>query len=294
MRTDWRDRIPTRIHFGMLLFVSYALLSACSPLEAAAGWLATSTPTLTPSSTSTPSPTSTNTFTPTYTFTPTRTLTPSLTPTPSRTPTITLTPTASFTPSRTPTITPTPEIRGRVQVQSNCRYGPGSAYLYEWGLYPGNRVTVLNRNEEGTWVYVDPWNYVGYCWVKADLLEIDGNHMMLEPYYGILPASDLYGPVSNVRASRVEKEVWIAWDPIWMTEDDYRGYLIETWVCQSGKLVFRPFHADYPLVIVEDEPGCTEDSFGRVYAAEKHGYTRWVAIPWPHHPSLHGTPEEDF
>ncbi|MGD8865929.1 MAG: hypothetical protein PVI81_10070 [Anaerolineales bacterium] len=157
-------------------------------------------------------------------------------------------------------------------------------------MYPGNRVTVLHRNEEGTWVYVDPWNYIDYCWVKADLLEIDGDYLSLEPYYGLLPGSHLYGPVSNVRASRVDGDVWIAWDPIWMTEDDYRGYLIETWVCQDGEFVFRPFHADYPLVIVEDEPGCKQESHGRVYAAEKHGYTRWVAVPWPPYATQQRTP----
>lgn len=154
-------------------------------------------------------------------------------------------------------------------------------------------MTVLHRNEEGTWVYVDPWNYVDYCWVKADLLEIDGDYMSLEPYYGVLPDSELYGPVSNVRASRFGEEVWIAWDPIWMTEDDYRGYLIETWVCQEGKFVFRPMHADYPLVIVEDEPGCKQQSRGRVYAAEKHGYTRWVAVPWPPYTTQLRTPIPD-
>jgi hypothetical protein len=157
-------------------------------------------------------------------------------------------------------------------------------------LYPGNRVTVLHRNEEGTWVYVDPWNYIDYCWVKADLLEIDGDYLSLQPYYGLLPGSKLYGPVSNVRASRVDGDVWIAWDPIWMTEDDYRGYLIETWVCQDGKFVFRPFHADFPLVIVQDDPDCEEESHGRVYAAEKHGYTRWVAVPWPPDPTPARTP----
>ena len=32
-----------------------------------------------------------------------------------------------------------------MKVQANCRYGPGSAYLYEWGLYPTNRLTALGR-----------------------------------------------------------------------------------------------------------------------------------------------------
>lgn len=274
------------------IVVAFALLlvSGCNAPARVGALFVSPTPTASATATVTITMTATQTHTPTETSTPTETATPSRTPTASQTPTLTQTPTITLTPSRTPTVTATPEVRGRVLVQSNCRYGPGGAYLYEWGLYPGNRVTVLNRNEEGTWVYVDPWNYVDYCWVRADLLEIDGDYMSLEPYYGLLPGSKLYGPVSNVRASRVGEEVWIAWDPIWMTEDDYRGYLIETWVCQDGKFVFRPFHADYPLVIVEDEPGCKEESHGRVYAAEKHGYTRWVAVPWPPYTTQLRTP----
>jgi len=94
----------------------------------------------------------------------TRTPTITLTPSPSLSPTITPTPTETLPPTRTPTITPTPEIRGRVLEQANCRYGPGAAYLYEWGLYPANRVTVLGRNQDGSWLYVDPWTYTDKCW----------------------------------------------------------------------------------------------------------------------------------
>jgi len=34
-------------------------------------------------------------------------------------------------------------------------------------------------------------------------------------------------------------------------------------------------------IVVVDEPGCTEASHGRITAAEKHGYTKFVEIPWP-------------
>ncbi len=264
------------------LVVGIAGLSACNfPNAAAELFVSPTATTRTPTMTQSPTITRTATASETATITSTSTRTS----TPSPTLTITLTPTITNTPTRTVTITPTPEIRGRVSVQSNCRYGPGSAYLYEWGLYPANRVTVLNRNEDATWVYVDPWTYMDYCWVKADLLEFDGDITKLDIRVPILPASDLYGPVSNVRASRVNGDVWIAWDGIWMTEDDYRGYLIEIWVCEDGELRFKPIHSDGFLVVVQDDPDCVEESRGRVYAAEKHGYTRWVAIAWPPHPT---------
>ena len=66
-----------------------------------------------------------------------------------------------------------------------------------------------------------------------------------------------------------------------MTEDDYRGYLIEVWVCEDGEIKFKPIHSHGFLIMVPDDHDCEEESRGRVYAAEKHGYTRWVAIAWP-------------
>jgi len=230
------------------------------------------TPTITPSPTSTPSPT----LTPTATETPTSTQMP----TPSDTPTITL------TPSRTPTVTATPTYRpiaATVLVQANCRYGPGDAYLYEWGLYPDVRVDIIGRNDLGTWAYVKPWTYVDRCWVNASLLKIRGDLFEAPPFYSRLPFGELYQPPTNVRASRNGDEVMVAWDAVWMTEDDYRGYLIEAWLCQDGQLIFTPLRSDQTLVVLEDEAGCSEKSGGRLYTAEKHGYTRWVLIPWPPH-----------
>ena len=67
-------------------------------------FLATPTPTMTP--TMTPTPTATSTKTPTITPTPTNTLTPTITPTPTNTSTPTITPTRTNTPR--PTSTPAP------------------------------------------------------------------------------------------------------------------------------------------------------------------------------------------
>jgi hypothetical protein len=40
---------------------------------------------------------------------------------------------------------------------------------------------------------------------------------------------------------------------------------------------------DGTVVILLDEPGCSEPSHGRVFAVEKHGYTDPVTIIWPEH-----------
>lgn len=234
------------------------------------------TPTATP-----PSPTSTPTPTPSNTPTHTATETVTNTPTPLYTPSITLTPSQTSTPSLTPTFAP---IAAKVLAQSNCRYGPGAAYLYEWGLFPEVRVDIVGRNDLGTWAYVEPWTYFDRCWVKAELLEIRGDLRDAPPYYSRLPFGELYRPPTNARASRNGDDVSIAWDPVWMTTDDDRGYLIEAWLCRDRQLIFTPLrttHWEETSIQVQDEAGCLEPSGGRLYTAEKHGYTQWVLIPWP-------------
>ena len=176
-------------------------------------------------------------------------------------------------------------------MQSNCRYGPGSAYLYEWGLYPGNRVTVLGRNQDGSWIYVDPWTYIDYCWVKAEFLEITGDLLSLPPIHTLLPYTEFYWSPRAVTASREGDEVWVDWALVPMSLDDDRGYLIEAWLCQDGQLRFIPLHFWAPPAILIDESGCMELSSARIYTAEKHGYTEWVKIPWPPYPTPTSTPD---
>lgn len=236
--------------------------------------------------------------TPTHTTAPTSTLTPSNTPsplptdtpTPSETPTATntTTPTKTATITLTPTITPTlPPPEGYVNVaQANCRYGPGWAYLYKFGLYQGISVEIQGRTDRGDWAYVLPLWYETGCWIKADLLEItSGDIFNVAPYYGVLPFSDIYPPPWITEVTRTGDEVFVAWSDVRMTADKYRGYLLETWLCQDGELVFTPVNVDGLTTVFVDEAGCSEPSWGRIYSAEKHGYSKWRLIPWsPHEP----------
>jgi hypothetical protein len=253
----------------------------------------TATPSLTATATDTASPLPTATATIPPSATPSATPAPTDTPTSSETPTGP--PTATLRPSRTPSITPTPTFappEGRVLEQANCRYGPGAAYLYEWGLYPKNHVDILATNQLGDWWYVHPWYFRGDCWVRADLIEVlHGDMTALRPFYGLLPFSELYKPPRVVSAVRNADEVTISWSPVWMTEDDYRGYLIEAWLCVGGQLVFTPIAVDGTVYTVHDEAGCLQPSSARVYTAEKHGYTEWRLVKWPLHPGSTPTPD---
>ena len=251
---------------------------------------------LTPSGTNTPWPAATATpiVSPWATVSPLATETPPVTATPTiaATPTATAvpsTPTDSPTPSDTPTITPTATItptpqppKGVLNVaQANCRYGPGAAYLYKFGLYQGISVEIEGRTDRGDWVYVLPKWYETGCWIKASLLAITGDVFSVGPYYGILPFSEYYPPPVITGLTRKGDEVWIAWEDVGMTEDKYRGYLIEAWLCKDGEVVFTPVHVDGTFVILKDEAGCSEPSKARIFTAEKHGYSKWRIIAWP-------------
>jgi len=234
------------------------------------------------------------------------TITPSLTPdislTPSLTPTLTFTPTITRTPSRTPT----PEAPVvTILVHSQCKFGPGSAYLFFYGLNATSWMEVIGRtpfnpntDPKDIWLLVQAVHGTAPnpCWVKSELVRFnDGGDIFSHPEipivsYTKLPRSTLYRQPQGVTAIRKGNKVTIYWAAVWMTEDDYRGYLVEAWVCNNGQLTFTSLSWFPPLkdniggmgIYVIDEPGCLEPSSARVYAVEKHGYTAFTVVRnWP-------------
>jgi hypothetical protein len=208
-------------------------------------------------------------------------------PTPSPRPTFTQPPTQTPTTTSTATATPTPVytiLRGTVLVRSSCRYGPGAPYLYKYGLVPGSNLDIIGRNDAGTWILVQAIGGFNPCWVKASLMEIKGDVMTVAPTYIPLPQSPYYGPPEWVQAKRNGNEVTIYWKPVHYRAGDETAeapYLIEAWICTGGRLVFTPLGVYDVQTKIIDEPGCSEPSHGRLYFVEKHGYSRWIKIPWP-------------
>lgn len=238
-------------------------LEGCQSVQA---FFASPTPTLTPTST----PTSTSTTTPTPTATATPTDTPTITPTP--------------TVTDTPTITPSPTFDfpdATVNQQAHCRYGPNKNYLHAGDLYPGDHGVVWNRNSSSTWLWVRFDKLWYACWVAASVVDVQGNVGSVTVIHTKLPHSTLYGPPDVVDATRTGDEVTVTWEPVWMTVDDYRGYMIEANVCQNGHIVFLVVAIDGTSQTFTDETGCSSDSGGKLYTVEKHGYTDPVSIPWP-------------
>lgn len=238
----------------------------------------TSTPTITHTSTPIPTntptftltPTATNTSSPTFTSTLTRTSTITLTPTITNTPTITLTPTFAF-----------PD--GVLKVgQANCRYGPGTAYLYSHGLYEGEHVMVHGRNYSGTWLWVKPDNLERRCWAAASVFDLQGDMMRVWEVQPLLPMTSFAHPPSGVQATRNDNQVTISWDAAnYVREEDRRGYLLELYVCQNGVYFWMAQQTDHPSFSVQDDQDCGPESNGVVRIAEKHGYSETTKINWP-------------
>jgi hypothetical protein len=232
-------------------------------------------------------PQSTVRTTPLETPTLTPTLAPTLEPTSSPSPTLTTTPTPTRLPTGTSTPTPIPTyviLRGEVMVRSNCRYGPGAPYLYKYGLVVGSNLEVIGRNDLGTWILVRAIGGTNPCWVKASLMDVKGDVMNVAPTYIPLPRSPYYVPPTGASANRNGNVVTIIWNAVSYRAGDETAsppYLVEAWVCSGGRLVFTPIGSYETAIEISDEPGCSEPSHGRLYFVEKHGYTKWVEIPWP-------------
>lgn len=214
----------------------------------------------------------------------------SVTVTPSDTPLYTLTPSLTPIITGTPKITSTPEPpEVSILEHSDCLYGPGSVYLYKYSLAAAALMEVVGRNMDGSWLYIQEVHGWNPCWIQTSLVKFNAGDISNVPVvFPALPFSNQYDP-PDATARRDGNEVTISWKAVWMSLDDYRGYLIEAWVCQGGKQVFQPISYVPPLdsntgtlsVTVTDEPGCDVPSNGRIYSAEKHGYSAWQRIFWP-------------
>jgi hypothetical protein len=260
-----------KIRSTLLLFtLGLLLLSACA---GQANAIPTETVTITetvPVDTETPHPTATITPEPSLTST----TTPTVVPTATRTPKPTETPLPSATPtSEYPVLI--------VNMQANCRYGPGTAYLYSHGLYPGEQVEAHGRNSNGNWLWVQPENLPRHCWAAKSVFEGAENTSTLNFVTMKLPFSDKYGPPQNIQSVRSGDSVTVTWNRINFRGDHERGYLIEANVCQNSSLLFmavQTYDNSYTFI---DETNCAQTSNAILYTVGKHGYSTPDTIPWP-------------
>ncbi len=223
---------------------------------------------------------------------PTATMIASATQRPSSTPSLTATEIPTATQSPTNTATPIPtyvELRGKVLPEKlSCRFGPGASYLYKYGILATTNIEILGRMEHGDWLLVQAIGGSNACWVKAELLEIEGEIQSLAPLdaHVALVWSPYYGILTGAEAVREGDSVTLSWHPLELIAGDDSEqvpYVVEAWLCTAGELRFTAIGAYYPEMSVSDEAGCEEGSHARVAGAEKHGYTVWAEFDWPKH-----------
>jgi hypothetical protein len=264
------EEMNTRRSNYLLVIAAFLFLSACRAQSAAIPTVTLTPTNLAASATPTPHPTGTATLEP------------------SATPTVTQTtvPTSTYTPAPTETALPTPTPTSEypvldVKMQANCRYGPGTAYLYSHGLYPGEQVEAHGRNYNGNWLWVQPRNLNRHCWAAKSVFENAENTGTLNFVTMKLPFSTDYPPPSNIQAVRDGDIVRVTWDRINFRGDHDRGYLIEANVCQNGNLLFMAVQTNDPAYTFTDETTCSQKSNALLYTAGKHGYSMPDTILWP-------------
>ncbi len=169
----------------------------------------------------------------------------------------------------------------------SCRYGPGSEYLYLYGLNKDARIRISGRTDANNWVMVDGKNK---CWVNAKFLEVEGSPVSLPIMYPgeyKLPVSPYYPPTTVFNATRNKNNprlVDISWDDIPLIagdeEDEFMNhYIVEVWRCEGGQFVFEALATNELSMSFIDEVGCNQTSHGRVFVQEKHGFAGPSEIP---------------
>lgn len=180
----------------------------------------------------------------------------------------------------------------------SCRFGPGGGYLLRTTLYSGEVVEIVGHMElnENWWFvhlqkHIPSWYPKGKpygCWVSQELITPGPDQsttvFISDPHIVFPWTTQPYEALKGVSASRAGNVVTVRWEPFdWLPGDDSEQYkyLVEAWVCQDGQFVFRAYGTNKTFVEVQDEASCIEESHGRAYGSDKHGYTESRTIPWP-------------
>jgi hypothetical protein len=168
----------------------------------------------------------------------------------------------------------------------SCRYGPGSEYLYLYGLRKGANIELIGQTGGNNWVWVEGRNK---CWVNANFIEIAGDRLSLPVVYpepARLPRSPYYPATTVLSATRNGNQITVDWIDVPIDPGDYEdenmfNYIVEVWRCENGQIIFDPLATNESTLTFVDEPGCSVPSHGRVYVQEKHGFAGPAEIPWP-------------
>ena len=178
-------------------------------------------------------------------------------------------------------------MRGKVIIeQMACRFGPGTMYLFKYSVFQEQVYQIIGRMEYSSWILIQASRGQNPCWVNSKYIEVRGdiNYVPYVDPHIVLAWSPYYDALTGVSAQRNGDVVTVFWNLLELRAGDSSEqvpYVVEAWVCQGGEFVFAPMGSYTSAAEVVDEPGCELESYGRVLAAEKHGYTQWRKIDWP-------------
>lgn len=110
------------------------------------------------------------------------------------------------TPQPTDLPTPTPTLEDALARPKkelvNCRFGPGTVYVIIGELKENQAGRIAGKNSDASWYYIhDPGNPDGFCWVAAEVVDIEGDTESLpvvEP-----PASSVTDVMLVVEPNRI-------------------------------------------------------------------------------------------
>jgi hypothetical protein len=165
--------------------------------------------------------------------------------------------------------------------QANCRYGPGTAYLYAGALYEGETGKVRGRNFGSFWLLLELDKNGQFCWAASNTLEVTGDPATVNVTQPNLPFTNEVSVPTGVQAVRNDDLVTVSWDQVHVNLVDARGYLLVVSICQNGAYFQLAVQTDATSYQFTDESGCAANSTGEIYTVNTRGYTSPVLIPWP-------------
>ena len=262
----------------LLLLSIVFLLAACGPAQGPAPTSQSQGGAQPAAQVQAPASSPTPTFSPTILPTATSSVTPSVPPTATFTPSPSETPTPEST--ATPTGTATPLHPTAVsKANTNCRYGPNTAYLYMYGLMPGGTAEVHGRDYAAAWLWVQPADTDLLCWVATSSMTLPVDVKTVPVEYPPLPVNPAVPPPTGVHATRSADKVTIHWDAA--APAVQLGYLIEASVCYKGNLIDFVATTTATSYTLSDAAGCKQASSGQVRVQNKKGYSTAVKVHWP-------------
>jgi len=196
-------------------------------------------------------------------------------------------PPATATPIPTNTPLSVSSLRGTVLELSSCRYGPGSPYLYKYGLYAGTRMEIIGRDADGDWLNIQGIGGHNPCWIAAKLMKVDGDVMGLPDAYPVSYqwTSDYFEPIKILGVSGGGGTVTVVWQKHIIRPDLATGegieYIVEVWTCVAGKPAFYAIGTNNTSATFQIDSSCGQNSHADVIGEDKHGFSLpgLIALP---------------